>query len=105
MTQIRLFFTDPLALSHAIGYGLLLITLFLLYLIWRKKRLFYLLLPLAFLTFSVPWFYENHSSEMRFGFPQWVIFSLVGAIGFALLMNVLIGFFWEASAGKNDEDE
>ena len=41
---------------------------------------------------------------MILGLPHWVAFSLLGAACFALLMAFLIGFGWELSAGKQDDD-
>ena len=41
---------------------------------------------------------------MILGLPHWVAFSLMGAACFALLMAILIGFGWELSAGKHDDD-
>jgi len=70
----------------------------------KVKRLFYLLLPLAFIIISVPWFFSKTSEKMILGLPHWVAFSLLGAACFALLMAVLIGFCWELSAGKHDDD-
>ena len=70
----------------------------------KVKRLFYLLLPLAFIIISVPWFFSKTSEKMILGLPHWVGFSLLGAACFALLMAVLIGFGWELSAGKHDDD-
>ena len=43
------------------------------------KRLFYLLLPLIFLTISVPWFFVDSSDKKILGFPHWVAFSILGA--------------------------
>jgi len=70
----------------------------------KVKRLFYLLLPLAFIIISVPWFFSKTSESMILGLPNWVAFSLLGAACFALLMALLIGFGWELSAGKHDDD-
>ena len=68
------------------------------------KRLFFLLLPLVFIIISVPWFFSKTSENMILGLPYWVAFSLLGAACFALLMAILIGFGWELSAGKHDDD-
>ena len=68
------------------------------------KRLFYLLLPLIFLTISVPWFFVDTSDKKILGFPHWVAFSILGAFCFAVLMATLIGFFWEVSARENDDE-
>jgi len=70
----------------------------------KVKRLFYILLPLAFIIISVPWFFSKTSENMILGLPHWVAFSLLGAACFALLMAILIGIGWELSAGKHDDD-
>ena len=70
----------------------------------KVKRLSYLLLPLAFIIISIPWFFSKTSENMILGLPHWVAFSLLGAACFALLMAILIGFGWELSAGKQDDD-
>ena len=70
----------------------------------KVKRLFYILLPLHLILISVPWFFSKTSENMILGLPHWVAFSLLGAACFALLMAILIGFGWELSAGKYDDD-
>ena len=68
------------------------------------KRLFYLLLPIVFLIISVPWAFVKETEKTLFGMPDWVIYSLVSAASFATLMALLIGFCWNISAGKGDDD-
>ncbi|MAB59317.1 MAG: hypothetical protein CMO46_02095 [Verrucomicrobiales bacterium] len=68
------------------------------------KRVFYLLLPIVFLVISVPWFFVKNNENRLFGMPDWVIYSLIGAASFAILMTILIGFFWNISSGESDDD-
>jgi energy-coupling factor transporter transmembrane protein EcfT len=68
------------------------------------KRVFYLLLPIVFLVISVPWFFVNKNEKTLFGMPDWVIYSLIAAASFAILMTILIGFFWNISSGESDDD-
>ena len=59
---------------------------------------------MAFIIISDPWLFSKNSESMILGLPNWVAFSLLGAAYFALLMAILIGFGWDLSAGKHDDD-
>ena len=69
------------------------------------SRLLILILPVIGLVFSVPWFFNEDSGERFLGFPSWVVYALLVAAGYALLVAFLIGRFWDVSAGPQEEDE
>lgn len=69
------------------------------------KRLLVLLSPIVFLLLTVPWCFVEPSSDRLFGMPIWFIYAIAGSISFAILMAVLIGFYWEVSARSEDNDD
>ncbi|MCH2061894.1 MAG: hypothetical protein MK183_14820 [Verrucomicrobiales bacterium] len=69
------------------------------------SRLLILLLPVFGLVFSVPWFFSGDSGERFLGFPSWVVYALLAAAAYALVVAVLIGRFWDVSAGSQEDDE
>lgn len=73
--------------------------------VWKVSRLLILILPVIGLVFSVPWFFNEDSGERFLGLPSWVVYALLVASGYALLVAFLIGRFWDVSAGPQEEDE
>ena len=69
------------------------------------SRLLILLLPVFGLVFSVPWFFSGDSGERFLGFPPWVLYALAAAAAYAAVVAILIGRYWEVSAGTEEDDE
>lgn len=73
--------------------------------VWKVSRLLILILPVIGLVFSVPWFFHGDSGERFLGLPSWVVYALLAAAGYALMVAVLIGCCWNVSAGTEENDE
>jgi hypothetical protein len=72
--------------------------------VWQVSRLLILVLPIFGLVFSVPWFFTGDAGERFFGFPSWVVYALLAAAVYAVVVAVLIGFCWDVSAGPEEDD-
>lgn len=75
------------------------------------RRALILLLPPSALALSVPWWWSAGGGAGRvLGFPAWGAYAIAAAVGYAVLVAVLVGRYWDLSAcgdgrdGDHDDD-
>jgi hypothetical protein len=69
------------------------------------RRALILLLPLAALFPCVPWWFSEANGDRILGFPVWGAYAIGAAAGFAALVAVLVGRYWEMSASGDGLDD
>jgi len=57
------------------------------------------------LVLTVPWFFTNFDNKMVWGFPLWALYSISMSVLYAMLIAILIGRYWDISAGKDENEE
>ena len=59
----------------------------------------------AALTLTVPWFFSSnqaHNGTAPPDLPVWVIYAIVAAVFYAVLVAVCMRFFWDESARDSE---
>ncbi len=60
---------------------------------------------ILFMVISVPWwFVSGRSSETVFGFPDWVVYSFVVTLFFAIAVAWIISNHWNKLSGSDNDE-
>jgi hypothetical protein len=64
-----------------------------------SKQKWYLLILIALIVFSVPWYHsEGHMGRIVLGFPIWIWTTLLCSLGIAILTAIGILAYWKDDA-------
>ena len=56
----------------------------------------YIILTITLLA-TIPWFFTKHKAIHLFGFPPWAFYSLCLTVGYATVVAVFTGRYWDMS--------
>ena len=71
---------------------------------WGVRRALILSLPLIGLLCCVPWPFTESSDSRLLGLPVWAAYAVGTTALFAALVALLIGRYWELSAGDKQNN-
>ena len=69
-----------------------------------NRPLLYSLTLLA-LALTVPWWFSGDSDVRILGFPAWAAYSVIASAFYAVLIALCISWFWDLSAGDEEDGE